>query len=134
MYMTGDGTSAVDLGRARVDLATAVFLMADGSQTDHNKQDAMTALRALMARRTNPSVKIYAQILQPENEHMVMTAGVARHDIMCSNQLRLALLGNATVAPGLPTMLLNLIQSISWRQSGFDADWQARRRSRSLLP
>jgi hypothetical protein len=132
--MTGDGTSAVDLGRARVDLATAVFLMADGSQTDHNKQDAMTALRALMARRTNPSVKIYAQILQPENEHMVMIAGVARHDIMCSNQLRLALLGNAAVAPGLPTMLLNLIQSISWRQSGFDANWQARRRSRSVLP
>eukprot|EP00290_Baffinella_frigidus_P001588 CAMPEP_0180186658 /NCGR_PEP_ID=MMETSP0986-20121125/43102_1 /TAXON_ID=697907 /ORGANISM="non described non described, Strain CCMP2293" /LENGTH=1467 /DNA_ID=CAMNT_0022140679 /DNA_START=129 /DNA_END=4533 /DNA_ORIENTATION=- len=124
VYMTGDGTSAVDLGRARVDIAQAVFLMADGSHTDHHKQDSVTALRALMARRTNPSVKIYAQILQPENEHMVVTAGVARSDIMCSNQLRLALLGNAVVAPGLPTMLLNLIQSISWRQSAYDADWQ----------
>ena len=28
--MTGDGTSAVDLGRARVEIAQAVFLMADG--------------------------------------------------------------------------------------------------------
>lgn len=122
-YVRGDATSALDLGRARIDEAVAIFLMADRSSGDHDRQDHLTTLRAFTAKRSNPSIRIFAQVMQPENEPLVLSAGVNKPDIMCMNQMRLSLLGASVAVPGLPTLLLNLVQSISWRQSIMALEW-----------
>lgn len=124
VFIRGDASSPEDLGRARCDSADCVFILTDVSAEDQDKEDEMAVLRALMVRRVNPFVRVYTQMLQPENEHHMVHAGIKRKNIMCHNQMRLSLLGFGVVCPGLPALLINMLQSINWRQSLSISTWQ----------
>lgn len=49
----------VDLLRARMDEATACFILADRYTDNVDQQDAITFLRALAVQKFNPDIKSY---------------------------------------------------------------------------
>lgn len=124
VFIRGDASSPEDLGRARCDMAAAVFVLTDSRAHDQNKEDELAVMRVMMVRRVNPFVRVYTMLLQPENERHIINAGLRRSNIMCQNQMRLSMLGFAVSCPGLPALLNNLVQSISWRQSFGISQWQ----------
>lgn len=123
VFIRGDAANPTDLGRARVDVADAIFFLANVQAKDHDIEDMMIVRRALTARRVNPHIKVYARLLKPHNQHLLLATGVRRKDVVCHDQMRLSLLGNACVSPGIPAIVLNLGKSISWRQSMSVTSW-----------
>ena len=74
-YLKGDAVNTPDLLRARCDMTDAVFLLADRFVEDRNRQDSLTVMRALNIKGFKRSLRVYAQILEPENKAHVLAAG-----------------------------------------------------------
>eukprot|EP00960_Hanusia_phi_P061016 764706-Hanusia_phi.AAC.3 len=62
--------------------STPLPLRAPADMLEQDEQDQLTALRALTAKRSNPSIHIFAQAMQPENLQLLINAGVDRANIM----------------------------------------------------
>lgn len=122
-YLNGDLLSAEDLRRARITIADAVFILADTHTSDTDIQDSATALRAMNVRRFAPRTPVYVQILEPENKHHVIEAGIPTENILCVNEMKLGLMAQAVRCPGLSTLISNLVASSDVAASPQDPAW-----------
>lgn len=99
------------LERLRIKDADAVFVLTDKYTFNPNAQDETSVLHALSIRNTSVSTKIFLQLLQPDRKHHALALGC--EGVYCLNELKLALLGRSCFAPGLSTLVGNLLHTHS---------------------
>jgi hypothetical protein len=116
--------STPDLIRARCDVADAVFLLADRFCDDRSRQDSLTILRALNVKSFRPDIRVYVQILQPENKAHIFAAGVAPENVLCVDEIKLTLMGQSVNFCGLSTLITNMVISTSQGRSEVLPKWQ----------
>jgi Calcium-activated BK potassium channel alpha subunit len=112
-YVKGSAMSFRSLGKAKAGTAKAAFVLASRiSDCEPIEEDAKTVMRCVSLRKFHRSLKIFAQILLPRNK--IHLENLADH-ILCIDEFRLGMAAQSCLAPGFPTLLYILTNSISER-------------------
>ena len=106
--MCGSPLSHIDLDRAKVRFASAVFLMSHSTATPH-ESDTMTVLYAMALRNAQPDAPLIIQTRQSLSAEPALLEVCDR--IFCTNEFKLRLLGRNCIAPGVIPLMANLIRS-----------------------
>ncbi|KAK3249995.1 hypothetical protein CYMTET_40608 [Cymbomonas tetramitiformis] len=124
-FLSGDAILQVDLYRARVDLADACFILVNKFAEDPDNEDARAVLRAMSVRHFNRNVRVFVQIIEPENRVHLLEAGIPPDDILCVDQLKLNVLGTNCMCHGYTVLIANLCSSSALSlESMFEYEWQ----------
>lgn len=122
-YLKGDLMNGDDCQRARLDVADAVFLLADRFSRNPEESDSVTVLRALTTRVLNPSVPVFAMTLSGAVKTHIIEAGVPSSHILCVNEIKLRLIGQNTINTGIATVVTNIVKSMSSRNAIGGKPW-----------
>ncbi|EGD74016.1 serine/threonine protein kinase [Salpingoeca rosetta] len=106
-FITGSAMNPSDLRRAAVEVAEAIFIMAERARTA-NDTDRHAVLRAWAVNDYAPDRKLYVQIMLLENIRHVSFA----HRVMCFSELRFSLLALSAQCPGISTLLTNMAHAV----------------------
>lgn len=121
IYLRGTPLSRVDLQRTSIKEAAAVFLLANVASTEREHEDTSLLLKAVAvlkllgqyqdsdSGKRRHRTKIVAQVLEPASKGTMLAAGV--HEVVCYDELRLSLLAQSALCPGLSTLVVNLVKS-----------------------
>ncbi|KAI9333335.1 hypothetical protein DFJ73DRAFT_854405 [Zopfochytrium polystomum] len=109
-YVKGSTLSAHDLQKAKVGTARAGFVLSsDYNDKDPAEVDALTVMRALSLKRFCKELKLFVQVLLPQNKQHFDS--LAEH-VYCLDELKLGVLAQNAVAPGFTALINVLITSI----------------------
>jgi hypothetical protein len=116
-YLCGSLTTRNDQMRARLADATAVFFLANKLvKRESVQQDARTVLHTLAVRNFADSsglhMDIYIQLRSHEQE-LEMTAQLLGCNAANTSDLQTMILSRSAVCPGVSTLILNLLRSVS---------------------
>lgn len=118
-YVLGSPLMRVDLERAAVPFADAVFVFTpaskDTSATQAYEADAVSLLIARSVRDASPRVPIIMQLLRQESMERNVWANADL--VVCRQALRMSVLAMACLYPGIGTLVANLVTSLSERES-----------------
>lgn len=111
-FLRGNPVSEADLQRSNVAEARTAILLADESKGGSSGDvDARTVLAALTIRGISPEVKMTAEVLEPENVHHLVLAGVG--EILDTNSF----LGNLIARSALHYGLINTMSDMVERKA-----------------
>ena len=116
-YLKGDLMRRYDLIRARLDMASACFILTDQYCSDTDKADSVTFLRALAVSKFNRNIKCFVELIEPENKKHLLAVGISHHRIVCCREIRMGLLAQATLMKGFSALVSNVVASSSVTQS-----------------
>lgn len=137
-YLDGDVMSDKDLKRASLETAKAVFLLTNKFSETPEQEDANSILRALFLKRYLMSnganeggdTTLCIQLLSQESQSLFLSSvpktssSLAKEpQIICVDELKQILLAKSCLAPGISTMVNNLIASSGEECSPTDAPW-----------
>mmetsp|Transcript_1431 Transcript_1431/g.5272 ORF Transcript_1431/g.5272 Transcript_1431/m.5272 type:complete len:1180 (-) Transcript_1431:74-3613(-) len=122
-YVKGDALYQSHLQRARADVAVTCYVLTNRQNTDVDKQDALTVMRAISMKRMNPRMDVYVQLIQSTYRPHLLAVNIPDHHIICMNQLKLTLLAKNCVCEGFSTLITNLVSSSSFNAALFDSTW-----------
>ncbi|SFR07394.1 potassium channel family protein [Desulfoscipio geothermicus] len=105
-FIRGDSTKESVIEKANVQKASTVIVLAD-SAMDERLADAHSVLTTLAVRHMNPSCKIIAESLNPENIEHFRRAGA--NEIICTGEISGQLIFRSSIYNGLTQMLRELI-------------------------
>jgi voltage-gated potassium channel len=106
-FVRGDFAQEEILNRANLRKATAVIIVPDISGGMTSRNDEKTILTAFSVKAIQPKIKVYAHILDWDNEPYIKKAQV--EDYIVSDAFAGVLLGEMVVAPGVPQSVQNLL-------------------------
>ncbi|KNC47153.1 uncharacterized protein AMSG_03581 [Thecamonas trahens ATCC 50062] len=118
-YLHGSPLNASDLVRAKAATATAIFLTVDQLAAAANREDSSVILKAIALSEYVPHVRVYTQTLHRRNIGHMAAAGA--DVILCVDEIKMGLLAQSCLAPGLCTLITNLVRSYS--DVGGTAGW-----------
>ena len=109
-YLKGSSASFVDLKKAKVNQATACFILATNDpKFTGNEIDSEGLMRCIAVRKSNPSITIYAQCLVQENKpHFEVIC----NKILCIDESKMSFLSQNCKTPGFVTLMHLLTSSI----------------------
>jgi voltage-gated potassium channel len=107
-FVRGDFTHEEILIRSNLPKARAVLIIPDESGGITSRTDEKTILTAFSVKAIQPKIKVYAHILDRENEAYLKKAQV--DDYIVSDSFSGALLGEMITSPGVPQSIQKLIQ------------------------
>lgn len=107
-FIRGDFAQEEILGRANITKARTVIIIPDASAGITARSDEKTILTAFSVKAIHPKIKVYAHILDHDNEPYLKKAQV--EDYIVSDSLSGVMLGEMVVSPGVPQSILQLIQ------------------------
>ena len=113
-----------DLRRTNLDSATGMFLLSDRYAEDTNADDALTILRALAVRSLVPKMPLYVELIEPENRRHLTSMGFTTNNVLCHNELKMGLIAQACLWPGLSTLMSNLLLMSSAAAEDDTARWE----------
>lgn len=102
-FVSGDYTLESALARANISKASSVIVLADTTRNDGRSPDERTILATLTIKDIEPSLKVCAEILNPDNEQHLRRAEV--DDIIKSSEYTSALLAQAALSSGIPQVI-----------------------------
>ena len=106
-FVRGDFAQEEILNRANLRKASAVIIVPDMSGGLTSRTDEKTILTAFSVKAIQPKIKVYAHILDRDNEPYIKKAQV--EDYIVSDAFTGVLLGEMVVAPGVPQSVQNLL-------------------------
>jgi voltage-gated potassium channel len=107
-FIRGDFAQEEILGRANITRARTVIIIPDASAGITTRSDEKTILTAFSVKAIHPKIKVYAHILDHDNEPYLKKAQVEEYIV--SDALSGVMLGEMVVSPGVPQSILQLIQ------------------------
>lgn len=113
-HIFGNLKNKDDMKRANVEHAEACFLLAPKTGANGDADSILTAMNLMTA---NEHLKIYLQLINKQHKSTARARGV-RH-VLCIQDLRLALLAQNCIYPGVFTLVSNLCRSSSPNPAGF---------------
>jgi potassium large conductance calcium-activated channel subfamily M alpha protein 1 len=129
-YLEGTALLDVDLKRAKVELADAVFIMTNKFGLAPDEEDAKAILHNLSIQRYMNSYRkmnsissidsqlLYCmQLIRPENLRLMSKDDVieldAAHVVICLNEIKMGVLAKSLIYPGANTFIMNLITTFA---------------------
>ncbi|MEJ2635196.1 MAG: ion channel [Calditrichia bacterium] len=106
-YVRGDFAQEEILNRANLGKAQAVLIVPDASTGLTARTDEKTILTAFSVKALQPKLKVYAHILDRDNEPYLKKAQV--DDYIISDSFSGVLMGEMVTHPGVPQSIQNLI-------------------------
>merc|ERR1719160_197949 len=100
-----------DLERVRLEQAHMVFVLADASAADQDKEDGQNLLRALSVMTEFPHTKIRLMLLRPESKGRATNAGIQPERCFSANEIKANLLAHCCRCRGYLTFLSNMMDS-----------------------
>ncbi|UCF64781.1 MAG: NAD-binding protein [bacterium] len=107
-FIRGDFAQEEILARASITKAKAVIIIPDASAGITSRSDEKTILTAFSVKAIHPKIKVYAHIVDRDNEPYLKKAQV--EDYIVSDALSGVLLGEMVMSPGVPQSITQLIQ------------------------
>ncbi len=107
-FVRGDFAQEEVLIRANLSQARAVMIVPDTSSGLSSRSDEKTILTAFSVKAIQPKIKVYAHILDRDNEPYLKKAQV--DDYIVSDDFSGVLLGEMITSPGVPQSIQKLIK------------------------
>lgn len=108
-FVRGDFAQEEILNRANISKAKVVIIVPDASSGLTARSDEKTILTAFSVKAIQPKIKVYAHILDHDNEPYLKKAQV--DDYIVSDSFSGVLMGEMVTEPGVPQSLQNLIKN-----------------------
>jgi hypothetical protein len=122
-FIKGDARVHDDLSKAKVDTATACFILSDREAVDSNQEDATSVLRAMSIRAFDMNTTLYVQLIEPENKRYLVQAGIVKTHIVCINELEMKLTAQTCQCTGFAAFLTNLVSSSTFPTEDLARPW-----------
>ncbi len=106
-FVSGDFTNEVILEKANIKYADAVIIVSDINELTSNKADEKTIIGTLTIKNLNPKVRLYGQVVNPENEAHLQRAKA--DDVVVSDKYSGFLLAMHVSNPGIPRVVDELL-------------------------
>jgi len=107
-FVRGDFAQEEVLNRANLSKARIVMIVPDASSGLSSRSDEKTILTAFSVKAIQPKIKVYAHILDRDNEPYLKKAQV--DDYIVSDDFSGVLLGEMITSPGVPQSIQKLIK------------------------
>ena len=110
-YLVGSVLNGKDLQRAKIHTCRAVFIVADKLTNCPLEEDNANLLRLVSVKNTTKDVSVIIQLLLSTSKKQVnnIEGWKVGHDIvLCLNELKLGLLAQSCLCPGISTLIANL--------------------------
>uniref|UniRef100_A0A5F8G6L4 BK channel n=1 Tax=Monodelphis domestica TaxID=13616 RepID=A0A5F8G6L4_MONDO len=111
-FYHGSALKREDLRRVAVESSEACLILANPSCPDSHMEDTANIMRVLSIKNYYPKTRVIIQIIQPQNKdyllkipHWNRTSG---DNIICFAELKLGLIAQGCLVPGLATFLISL--------------------------
>jgi hypothetical protein len=106
-----------DLARVRMREAVACFMLTDKYTEDPESIDIAIILQALAVAEYAPTMRwnMYVQLVRRNSKAHLVVAGIP--NVISIDEMKLGILGQACVAPGVSTMITNLVRATSIKRS-----------------
>ncbi|ETW02650.1 hypothetical protein H310_06109 [Aphanomyces invadans] len=118
--LSGSPLSDTDLRRAKIRAATAIFFLPNKYAKLANEEDAANVLRVLAVTNVVADAShLYAMVVNAENHKLLEATGIPSDHLVCSDEIKLGLMGLSCRCRGLSTLMANLIGSFD--MDAFDA-------------
>ncbi|KAF0700088.1 Aste57867_9367 [Aphanomyces stellatus] len=110
--LSGSPLQESDLRRAKVRDAMAVFFLPNKYTKHANEEDAANVLRVLaVSTAKGDHTQLFAMLVNSENRVLLEATGIPRDHLVCSDEIKLGLMGLSCRCRGLSTLIANLIGS-----------------------
>ncbi len=111
-YLMGSVLIEGDMRRARLDIASAVFVLSDKYSPNADIEDTKIILLNLSMQRfvKNEKFVSFMQLIRPENARHVTSR---RSRVVCLNNFKMGILAKGLCYPGATALLMNLTSSFS---------------------
>ncbi len=110
-FLVGSPLFDSDLARVRLQDASAVFLLTDKYASDPESVDISIILQALAVAEFAPGLRwsTYVQLIRRESKAHLVAAGIP--NVISVDEMKFGILGQASVAPGVSTIVSNLVRA-----------------------
>ena len=110
-YIVGSVLNGKDLQRAKINTSRAVFIVCDKLTNNPLEEDNANLLRLVSVKNTTTDIPVIIQLLLSTSKKKVrnIEGWKIGHDIaLCLNELKLGLLAQSCICPGISTLIANL--------------------------
>ena len=110
-YIVGSILVGKDLQRAKINTSRAVFIMANKFASTPLEEDNANLLRLVSVKNTTTDVPVIIQLLLSTSKKQVCSIEgwkIGRDIALCLNELKLGLLAQSCICPGMSTLIANL--------------------------
>ena len=110
-YIVGSVLNGKDLQRAKINASQAVFIMADKFASTPLEEDNSNLLRLVSVKNTTTDVPVIIQLLLSTSKKQACNIEgwkFGRDIALCLNELKLGLLAQSCICPGISTLIANL--------------------------
>lgn len=106
-FVSGDFSNESILEKANISQADAVIIVSDMNELTSNKADEKTIITTLAIKNLNPKVRLYAQVVNPDNAAHLQRAKA--DDVVVSDKYSGFLLAMHVSNPGIPRVIDELM-------------------------
>ncbi|CAG8578815.1 11864_t:CDS:10, partial [Ambispora gerdemannii] len=128
-YVRGSSLDSRSLKKVKAKDASAYFILAKKYTQQSESIDAENVLKAMALRKYDEGPKLYIQCILPENK--VHFESLNPEQIICIDELKLAILAHSCLTPGFSTLLYGLTTSFT-SESVHELRYMKRRKSLGL--
>ena len=121
-YLVGSVLKGKDLQRAKILKSRAVFVMANKFATSPLEEDNANLLRLVSVKNTTMDVPVIIQLLLSTSKKQVSNIDgwkLGRDIALCLNELKLGLLAQNCICPGISTLVANLFYTSNFSALNF---------------
>ena len=110
-YIVGSVLNGKDLQRAKINTSRAVFIVCDKLTNHPLEEDNANLLRLVSVKNTTTNIPVIIQLLLSTSKkqvHNIEGWKIGRDIALCLNELKLGLLAQSCICPGISTLIANL--------------------------
>ena len=110
-YIVGSVLNGKDLQRAKINTSRAVFIVCDKLTNTPLEEDNANLLRLVSVKNTTTDIPVIIQLLLSTSKkqvHNIEGWKIGRDIALCLNELKLGLLAQSCICPGISTLIANL--------------------------
>ena len=126
-YFKGCVLNDEDMHRVNMDRASAAIILSPGYSRNPESDDESNLMRIISIKNAYCHVKIIAQVFQLQSLQQVLSLyhwDSSKDTIICKNKLKLGLMAQNCLCPGISTLLSNLVYPISSSDLVANSSWQ----------
>ena len=126
-YYKGSVLSNKDMTRVNMNTASAAIILAPNYSENPKSEDESNLMRIISIKSAYQHTRIIAQVLQMQSLQQVLSLSYwdsSKDTIICKNELKLGLMAQNCLCPGISTLLSNLVYPISSSDLVAKLSWQ----------
>ena len=127
-YFKGSVLSIKDMVRVNMDTASAAIILAPNYSQNPKSEDESNIMRIISIKSAYEHTRIIAQVLRMQSLQQVLSLSYwdsSKDIIICKKKLKLGLMAQNCLCPGISTLLSNLIYPISSSDLVAKLSWQS---------